>query len=72
MRSIVEKLRDLTMSKEDRLLRRYELVDDAGLTSEGNKAVMDYMFKQVKPEIVKDLLELEKEAKISKRVKGDK
>lgn len=68
--SIVDKLRELKLNKEDKLLRRYNLVDWNGLTQEGKDAVMEYMFKQVKSEIVADLQELEKQAKITKKIRG--
>lgn len=69
MSSISDKLRELGLSKDDKLLRDYGLIDWDGLTSEGETAVMDYMFKQVKAEIVNDLRELEKRAKLIKKVK---
>lgn len=72
-RTILEKLRDLTLNSDDRLLREYGLVEASGkLTYEGTTAVVEYMFKQVKPEIVKDLRELEKQAKTVKKVKESK
>lgn len=45
MGEITKKLKELTMTKEQKLLRKYDVVDDCGdLTDEGRKAFIDTLF----------------------------
>lgn len=66
--NIVKELKNLTLSSDDKLLRKYQLVDESGdLTAQGKEAIWQLLLKQNKDTLVEQLRELEKErAKKSK------
>ena len=68
--SVVNKIKDLTLTKEDRLLRKYQVVDqynDNALTSTGKEILWDILFAEHKEAIVAKLEAVEAEEKKAKK-----
>lgn len=66
--STVKKLKELAMSADDKLLRKYEVVNECGeLTCEGKEVLMDVLFEQNKKAVVDQLKALDAEEKASKK-----
>jgi hypothetical protein len=66
--SVVSKIKQLTLSKEDRLLRKYELVSDCGdVTDEGQEVLWSIILETHKAELVKRVKELDEEEKSKKK-----
>lgn len=58
--SVVDKLKNLNLDGDERLLRKYGILDETGaLTNEGTQTTRDYAFKLVREDILADLKKLE-------------
>lgn len=70
MGSIVDKVKELALSKEDRLLRKHGIVDDCGnIMNEGIELLTRIMFEAHKADIVKAVQEVDDEEKAAKKGK---
>jgi hypothetical protein len=68
--NVVEKLELLGLDEPERLLRRYNVVDETGqLTDEGQIVLIRHLFKANKTAIVAQLKQLEAECKAEKKAK---
>ena len=66
--SVVEKIKQLALPKGDRLLRKYELVDEAGdLTDEGREVLDGILLAEYKDQLVAKVEELDKAEKSKKK-----
>jgi hypothetical protein len=66
--SVVSKIKQLTLSKDDRLLRKYEIVSDCGdLTDDGQEVLWSILLETHKAELVKRVKELDEEEKSKKK-----
>ena len=66
--SVVEKIKQLSLSKGDRLLRKYELVDERGdLTDEGREVLDSILLAEYKDQLVAKVEELDKAEKSKKK-----
>jgi len=65
--SLVQKVKDLTASKEDKLFKKYNVVDSCGkLTTEGNELLETVVFEDYKTKVVEKLEALEASEKKEK------
>jgi uncharacterized Zn finger protein (UPF0148 family) len=65
--NVVKRLKTLSLSKEDKLLRKYQIVDDTGdLTGNGKEALWNILLEDNKTALVEKLSELEKSEKAKK------
>lgn len=65
--NITKQLKDLTLSKGDRLLRKYELVDDCGdITEDGTEVLLQMLLEDYKEALIAKVTELDKEQKAKK------
>lgn len=62
--NITKQLKDLTLSKGDRLLRKYELVDD--ITEDGTEVLLQMLLEDYKEALIAKVTELDKEQKAKK------
>jgi len=68
MGGIVKRIKALGLNKADKLLRKYQIVDNAGdLTSDGKEALLNLLFEQNKTALVAKLTEVEANEKQSKK-----
>lgn len=68
MTNVVKRFKDLTLSKEDRLLRKYDLLKDNGdLTDYGKEAIWLSLLEEYKEDLVEQAQMLEAEDKDSKK-----
>ena len=66
--SVVSKLKQLALSKEDRLLRQYDIVSDCGdLTEDGQEVLWGILLAANKAELVSRVKELDEEEKAKKK-----
>lgn len=60
--TIVEKLRNLNLTNDDRLLRKYGITDAQGnITEDGKSALVDLLFKANRKEVIAELQKLDDE-----------
>jgi hypothetical protein len=65
--SVVDKLRELKLSKDDRVLYKHGLIYESGkLTEEGKAAVLQQAFDLVKADLVENLRAIDAEDKKKK------
>ena len=68
--SIVDKVRDIAMSKEDRLIRKHEVRDECGsLTRAGKDLLLEVLFEENKALVVAKLQDVEAAEKEEKKGK---
>ena len=68
MTNVVKRIKNLTLSKDDKLLRKYGLIDECGdLTEDGDIALTDILFTENKDKLVAIAEKLEVEDKASKK-----
>lgn len=66
----VDKVRQLAMNKDDRLLKKYEVVDECGQITQGGKELLiDLLFSENKAKVVAKLEEVDADEKESKKAK---
>lgn len=66
--NVVKRIKNLGLSKEDKLLRKYQMVDQAGdLTADGKEAIWTLLFDANKAALVTKLKQLETDEKTSKK-----
>lgn len=66
--SVVAKLKSLTLTKGERLLRKYDLVSDCGdLTDEGREVLDSILLTEYKDKLIERVTELDKEEKAEKK-----
>jgi hypothetical protein len=62
--NVVKRIKNLGLSKADKLLRKYQMVDQAGdLTGDGKEALWSILLEENKDLLVEKLTELETENK---------
>lgn len=65
--NITKQLKDLTLSKGDRLLRTYGIVDDCGdITTDGTEVLLQMLLENYKEPLIAKVTELDKEQKAKK------
>lgn len=65
--NITKQLKDLTLSKGDRLLRTYGIVDDCGgITEDGEEVLLQMLLEDHKEALIAKVTELDKEQKAKK------
>lgn len=71
MGDVVSKLKDLNLTEDDRLLRKYGLVDECNnLTDEGTEVLRNLLFEKYRTDVVAQLKQIETaEAKTKKSTK---
>ena len=66
--SVVSKIKSLTLSRGERLLRKYDLVSDCGdLTEEGREVLDSILLSEYKDKLIERVTELDKEEKAEKK-----
>lgn len=66
-RTVVQRIRDLAKSKEDRLLEKYGVTRDGKITSQGAQVLMEKLLPAHKKAIAADLQKIEDEKKAKKK-----